>query len=262
MNTIAVVDANNILHALYHAMGAHHAAAAWLRNLAAICGYIAGGDRPRVYVAFDGDRGTAWRRDLVPEYKSGRKEKAADLVELLRGAAVASTDLGYETFNVTDAEADDVIAAVVTRHASERAVIVSSDRDLYQLLEPGRVSQLRDYKVSAGKLDKCVWYTAADFATAYGIRPEQWPAWRAIAGDKSDGLGGVPGCGPDAATAILSRFATLAEATADQWQLPCNARQRIAMMAAARGGHLERFERVCTLRRDCLDLAFSEGGSV
>ena len=261
MRTIAVVDANNQLHRLYHAMGAAHAARNWERHLLAIAATITGGDAGDVFVAFDGRRGTAWRRELVAEYKSGRAEKSAELVELLTRAAEFATDSGYETFNIDDAEADDVIAAVVTRHTDQRAVIISSDRDLYQLLEGGRVNQLQKYKVERGRLVDCVFYTAADFANDYQIRPEQWPAFKAIAGDKSDGLAGVPNCGPKLASKILSRFATLGDAIADQWNLPCTQRERIALTSAARSGYLERFESVARLRRDCLDLAFSEGGA-
>lgn len=256
MKPLVIVDANNQLHRLYHAMGAYAAAGAWLRHLAAFSG-LSGGDRSRLFVAFDGPRGSDWRKELEPAYKSDRGEKKADLLELLDGANLAATEAGYEVLSVAGAEADDLIAAVVSRNADQRCVIASSDKDLHQLLEAGRVNQLRKYSVSRGELVDCRWYTAAGFTDEYKILPEQWPAWKAIAGDKSDGLPGVPRCGPACATAILQKFPSVPEIiAADQWQLPCKNHERMAIVAAAKSGDLAKWEEISTLRRDCLDLAF------
>ena len=262
MSLLVVIDANNQLHRLYHAMGAYDAAQAWMRHLDAFCYDLAKGDRSRVYVAFDGDRGTAWRRELVPAYKGNRDDKKSDLIELLSGAVMASTEAGFETFNVPEAEADDVVAAIVTRHSSEKAIVVSSDKDLHQLLECGRVNQLRKYSVSKGSVVGRVWYTADNFIEEYGVKPLQWPTWKAIAGDSSDNMSGVPRCGPVCASAVLKLFPTLlAVAEAQQFLLPCKAHERKAIVAALTSGDLAKWETIATLRRDCLDLALAEGGA-
>lgn len=257
MNPLAIIDANNQLHRLYHAMGAPSAATAWVRHLQTFCNVLAGGDRSRLYVAFDGPGGSEWRTKIEPAYKSERPDKKADLLELLDGASLAATEAGYEVLCVPGAEADDLIAAVVSQRADQRCVIVSSDKDLHQLLEAGRVNQLRKYSVRRGELGECRWYTAGNFTDEYKILPEQWPTWKAIAGDKSDGLPGVPRCGPKCATAILQKFPSVsAIIAADQWQLPCKNHERMAIAAAAKSGDLAKWEEISTLRRDCLDLAF------
>lgn len=258
---LVVIDANNQLHRLYHAMGAQSAAKAWMRHLRAFRDCLAGGDHSRVYVAFDGPGSSDSRKQLDPAYKGGRDEKKTDLVELLSGASLAAMEMGCQAFSIEGAEADDVIAAIVTRHADERCVIVSSDKDLHQLLEPGRVNQLRKYSVSDGKLTGCTYYTAAQFVEEYRVQPHQWPTWKAIAGDKSDGMPGVPRCGASCASAILERFATFADIeAANQWALPCKNHERLAITAALQNGNLRKWAAIATLRRDCLDLVLSEGG--
>lgn len=256
---IAAVDGNNCLHKLYHAMGAQGAAKFWPVQLAALTDRICDGNAAAVSIAFDASDGTQWRRDLVPEYKGKRKPKDPELAELLKRAPEFAFDRGYDCYTVAGNEADDVIAAIVKRNAASRVVMVSEDSDLRQLLEPGRVSQLIKFNTERGIITKEVYYTAADFVNEYGIRPAQLPAWKALAGDKSDNLRARVNA--ETASAILKRFATLADATRDQWAIPCNARQRVAIMNAARSGELDNLLQVTTLRRDCLDFVYMEGGA-
>lgn len=256
MSPLVIIDANNQLHRLYHAMGALSAAKAWKRHLQTFCKLLAGGDCSKVYVAFDGPGGSAWRTKIEPAYKGERPEKQADLIELLGDARFAAAEAGHEVLCAPGAEADDLIAAVVSQHA-DRCVMVSSDKDLHQLLEAGRVNQLRKYSVKGGELVDCRWYTAVGFTDQYKILPEQWPTWKAIAGDKSDDLSGVPQCGPVCASKVVSKYPSVAAiAAADPWQLPCKNVERTNLRRAIESGDLAKWEEISTLRRDCLDLAF------
>ena len=256
--TLAAIDANNCLHKLYKAQGAQRAARTFASQLAAITARICEGNAAAVHVAFDGSNATAWRRELVPEYKGTRGPKAADLVELLKSAPAFALDCGYEVYNVEGNEADDIIAAIVTRHASKRVVMVSSDSDLGQLLEPGRVNQLRKFNTERGRITNESYYTAADLVAGLGIHPAQLPDWKTLAGDETDNL--RRRVSDETARAILKRFPTLDAATRDQWNIPCNQRDRVAIMNAAKAGELQRFVKVATLRRDCLDFIYCEGG--
>lgn len=256
---LVAVDANSQLHKLYHAMGAQAAAGVFMAYLDAFRRLFAGKRASNVFVAFDGADGTKWRKELDPSYKGNRSEKAADLLELLEQAMVATMDMGYEVLAPTDCEADDVIAAIVARHNSQRVMMVSADKDLFQLLEPGRVNQLRSFSVVAGSLNKPVFFTAAQLVEKFGVHPHQWPAYRALVGDKSDGMSGILDCGPKKAVAILSGCRDLADALSDRWRIPDGIRDRV--MRAWESGQLASWERIATLRRDCLDCVYAEGGA-
>lgn len=243
-------------------MGIDGAARWWLPALNALCTKFADGERLNVYVAFDGPSGTAWRKELEPTYKSDRDEKSDAMRNLLSQAVDATIEAGYQTFKPDDCEADDVVAALVTRTKS-KAIMVSKDKDLFQLLEAGRVIQLYNFGTYRGELTKLEWYSAANFLDEYEFDPLRWPLWKAIAGDKSDNLSGVPQCGPVCATNFCKKYATVAEVVAaGEWywpeMRPC---EKPNMRAAVKSGSLAKWEQITTLRRDCLDLVLCEGGA-
>ena len=80
--------------------------------------------------------------------------------------------------------------------------IVSSDRDLLQLVGPG--VEVFMPKGQDGEL-----YTLAVVQERWGVRPDQVPAVKALIGDASDNIPGVPGIGPKTAAALLARHETL-----------------------------------------------------
>lgn len=260
---IVVIDANSQLHRVAKGpMGIDGAARWWLPALHALCTRFAEGERLDMYVAFDGPNGSAWRTELEPSYKSDRDEKSDGMRELLAKAVEATMEAGYQVFKIDDAEADDVVAALVTRTKS-KAIMVSSDKDLFQLLEAGRVIQLRNFGTERGNITTLKWYSAADFLTEFEFDQSRWPLWKAIAGDKSDNLSGVPQCGPVCATNFCRKYATVAElVTAGEWYWPeMRSCEKPNMRAAVKSGSLAKWEQITTLRRDCLDLVLCEGGA-
>ena len=102
--------------------------------------------------------------------------------------------MGYRNlFRVTGYEADDVVAAVVEQWTGTTCIL-SSDKDMNQLLS-SRTMILRP-------ADRAP-YTIDDFRAQYNVEPWQWVELRAIAGDPSDGIVGVRGCGTKTAAKWL-----------------------------------------------------------
>lgn len=246
-----LIDGTNLVHRVYHALA--HATRADRAKLIAAQVHALAGLGSRVAIAWDGPDAGGWRRELYPAYKANRGEKPGELVELLESAKYWSANAaGLESIEVPGAEADDVIATLWARAfpRGQRVVVVSGDRDLYQLLRPGLTSQITGYKTHRGQLvDVRVW-TAALFEAEMGFSPILWPTYRALVGDKSDNIPGVLGLGPTAAGHICRRYMAIEDAMADLWAVPLNARQRTALSNAWADGTVRRYIDICTLRRN------------
>src|SRR3954447_922681 len=152
------------------------------------------------------DAGMSGRKEISADYKAQRSSRP-DLLKLqwphLRPLVEA---FGYSNVSVEGFEADDVIATLAGQ-ARERGIpvmIVSGDRDAYQLVEPG----VRIMTTSRGITDTKV-YDRQGVIDRYGIPPELVPDFIGLKGDTSDNIPGVPGIGDKTAADLLQRFGDL-----------------------------------------------------
>lgn len=125
-------------------------------------------------------------RDPDPPEKAAMKKVLYKEIRRLREEILP--ELGYRNvFSQAGYEADDVIAGVVKGMPSEdRAVIVSSDQDLWQLLTP-------NVEIRAGLNGQSV--TFDSFRAEWGIEPSDWSRVKALAGCDGDGVVGIKGIG-------------------------------------------------------------------
>jgi DNA polymerase-1 len=191
VDSVFAVDVLNMLWRYYHTQPVElppeeRAAGAVERFVRAVPGWQQRAGCTAAVFAFEGGLGR--RRLVCPEYKAKPRGVAVDSVAVRGAAGQLRRQLraaGYRNlFRADGYEADDVLAVVA--EACGTCCILSSDKDLYQLLA-GKVSIL--------KPDGRTRYTIEDFRTEYGVEPWQWVELRAIAGDPSDGIVGVRGCG-------------------------------------------------------------------
>jgi DNA polymerase-1 len=152
------------------------------------------------------DAGMSGRKEMSADYKAQRRSRP-DLLALqwphLRPLVEA---FGYSNVSVEGFEADDVIATLAEQ-AKERGIpvmIVSGDRDAYQLVQPG----VRIMTTSRGITDTKV-YDTQGVIDRYGIPPELVPDFIGLKGDTSDNIPGVPGIGDKTAAELLQRFGDL-----------------------------------------------------
>ncbi len=155
-------------------------------------------------VVFDGEGSSDARVEVAPDYKANRA--GADYSHLAWLPTIYSglQTSGLEFEETTDAEADDVIARLIRGASTTRSsVIVSADRDFYQLIEDQVVIANTMRKSGQQIVD------AAEIRRRFGVEPWQWCDYMALVGDTSDNIPGVRGIGPKRAAAALAGGHTL-----------------------------------------------------
>ncbi|MFC4292849.1 DNA polymerase I [Sphingorhabdus arenilitoris] len=150
--------------------------------------------------------GTSFRNDIYDQYKANRPEAPEDLkpqFPIIRDATRAFSLPMVEEENV---EADDMIASY-TKEAVARGwkvTIVSSDKDLMQLIEPKEDSlvdmldTMKDKRIGAAEVEE-----------KFGVGPQLVGDMLSLMGDSSDNIPGVPGIGPKTAEKLLTEYGSL-----------------------------------------------------
>ena len=154
-----------------------------------------------IAVVFDAGRHT-FRNRLYDQYKAHRPEPPEELRPQFALCREATRAFGLPSIELEDWEADDLIAAYAKAavEAGGEAVIVSSDKDLMQLLRPG-VSMLDPMKnVPIGP---------AEVEAKFGVTPDKVVEVQALIGDSVDNVPGVPGIGPKGAAQLIGEYGSL-----------------------------------------------------
>jgi DNA polymerase I len=152
------------------------------------------------------DAGMSGRDEVYDEYKAGRRDRPDLLAEQWPHMHPLVDAFGYENVKVPGYEADDVIATLAGK-ARERGLdvmVVTGDRDLFQLVEPG----VRVMATGRGITDTKI-YDREAVVDRYGIPPEQIPDFVGLKGDTSDNIPGVPGIGEKTASQLLQEWGSL-----------------------------------------------------
>ena len=165
------------------------------------------------YVAWVHDAGDSFRTARYPEYKSTREKLDEELQADFDTAIVRVTQLlaawRVPLVSVEGYEADDVIGTLA-RQAAERdlqVVIVSGDKDFYQLIGP-RVALLNPGRGGPGAVEE-VYVDESNAAERLGVPPRQVADYLALVGDSSDNVPGVKGIGDKGARQLLEEYGDL-----------------------------------------------------
>ncbi len=190
-------------------------------------------------VIFDAGRHT-FRTRLYPAYKAQRPEPPPELVPQFALVREATEAFGVPAIDAVDWEADDLIAAYTraAEAAGGETVIVSSDKDLMQLIRPG-VSLLDPIKQKP--------IGPAEVFEKFGVAPEKLIDLQALMGDSIDNVPGVPGIGPKTAAQLLGEFGDL-EAVLAAAPAMKPSKRRDALIENAEKARLSR--QLVTLRED------------
>ncbi|GBF50039.1 DNA-directed DNA polymerase [Leptospira ryugenii] len=159
------------------------------------------------HIAFTFDPGTRLQRnDLYEPYKAQRKPMPEDLKPQLREIYEMISQLGFPMYKMDGIEADDIIGSLCKKFKKEfdQIVILSSDKDLYQILD-SNIHMLRGKKgVSEFEHIDPEWVK-----TNIGITKEQVPDYMGLVGDTSDNIPGVKGVGEKGASTLIQEFGNL-----------------------------------------------------
>src|SRR5256714_498399 len=152
------------------------------------------------------DAGMSGRGEISEDYKAGRRERPDLLSEQWPHLQPLVEAFGYHNVKVPGYEADDVIATLAKRAQGKGidVMIVTGDRDMFQIVEPG----IRVMATSRGITETKV-YDREAVIERYGIPPESIPDFYGLKGDTSDNIPGVPGIGDKTASQLLQEYGDL-----------------------------------------------------
>jgi DNA polymerase I len=155
-------------------------------------------------VAFDHSLASSFRNRIYPPYKANREPPPPGLALQFERCFEFCALLGVAALASEHYEADDIMGSVAWKMRAEsvRATLVSRDKDLVQLVREGDV--LWDY---ASRDPLSYW----DVRRRYGVAPERFADYLALAGDAVDNIPGIPGIGPKTAAGLMQEFASLDE---------------------------------------------------
>ena len=163
-------------------------------------------------VAFDVSEPT-FRHKMFAEYKGTRKPMAAELKqqvplmkEMLRAMGVTIVEKGGY-------EADDLLGTIAKRSeaAGVEVAVVSGDRDLLQLATDHIKIRIPKTKRTGTEIED---YNAKEVLEKYQVTPTEFIDVKALMGDTSDNIPGVPGIGEKTATAIIAKYGSIENAYA------------------------------------------------
>ncbi|MCB9989937.1 MAG: DNA polymerase I [Rhodospirillales bacterium] len=156
---------------------------------------------PYMAVIFDAARAN-FRNDIYPDYKANRDETPEDLIPQFPLIRKATEAFDIPAIELEGYEADDLIAAYtrLARAQGKKVVIVSSDKDLMQLVGDG-VRMLDPMKGSFIGPEQVV--------EKFGVTPDKVVDVQALAGDATDNVPGVPGIGIKTAAQLINEYGSL-----------------------------------------------------
>jgi len=159
-----------------------------------------------IAVAFDRPEPT-FRHELLEDYKAGRAETPDILRQQIGLVRQVVEALRIPIVEKAGFEADDVIATLATqaRDRGEDVIVVTGDRDCYQLVEDPHVRVLYNRR----GVSDYVLYDEAGIMERTGVTPAEYPQYAALRGDPSDNLPGVPGVGEKTAAKLINDYGDL-----------------------------------------------------
>jgi DNA polymerase-1 len=158
-------------------------------------------DADCIAVIFDAGRET-FRNAIYPQYKANRPETPEELIPQFPLVREATRAFNLPSIDQQGYEADDLIAtyARLARQAGAKVTIVSSDKDLMQLVSDGigMLDPIKQKPIGPSEVQE-----------KFGVPPEKVVDVQALAGDSTDNVPGVPGIGVKTAAQLIAEYGDL-----------------------------------------------------
>jgi 5'-3' exonuclease len=204
-----------------------------------------------VAACWDADWRPQWRVDLIPSYKTHRladddSEEEPDTLGPQIGAIAELLDaVGIARPGHAEYEADDVIGTLA--RTSSDCVVVTSDRDLVQVIDGTRV---RLHLMTNGGQDAWPVLDARAATDRFGVPPDRYVDMAVLRGDPSDGLPGAPGIGPKTAVQLIHTFGDLESVIAQASEPIKPLTPRLAAIVSSHADDLRRAREVAEVVTD------------
>ncbi len=159
--------------------------------------------RPEAVVAVFDSKGPTFRHEMYPEYKANRAKMPDDLRDQIPLIHEVTAAFAIPELEQPGLEADDLIAVMAEQGREEGydVYIVTSDKDLFQLVEEGV------YILDPRKEDRIL--DAAGVKETFGVEPEKVAQVLALMGDSSDNIPGAKGIGPKTAIQLITQYGSI-----------------------------------------------------
>lgn len=155
-----------------------------------------------IVIANDISRERTFRRKLYKPYKAQRKTHDSDIITQMKYASQLASLLGYPFISNELYEADDVLGMIskFTTEQNMDMIIISSDKDLYQLISDRTFIHSPRIK----DLIDITW-----LMDNYKLTPDQWIDLKILQGDRSDNIPGIQGIGEITALKLMQQFGSI-----------------------------------------------------
>ena len=216
MKRVIIIDGNAIIHRAYHAIPPLTTKSGVMVN--AVYGFTSmllkvwKDLQPNcIAVTFDMS-GPTFRHVQYKEYKATRVKADQELYDQIPLVHEVVRSFGLPIYQKQGYEADDVIGTIVEKIKNQKSKIkndvevfvVTGDMDTLQLIRDG----VKVYTLRKGMSDTVV-YDAEEVKKRFGFGPEKMIDYKALRGDASDNIPGVPGIGEKTATELILKFGSL-----------------------------------------------------
>lgn len=230
MKTFLIVDGHSLAHRGFHALKVKLTApdgtpTAMIVGFMNMLFHVQDELKPDcVIIAFDA-HGKTFRHELLSTYKAGRKILADDLRIQLPLLQELLRYLGCNVIIREGVEADDVVAsfAKLAQSQGHEVIVLSSDKDLFQLIESG-IKMMRP--IRSGTTGAEI-YDTEKFVSEYGFMPSSMADYLALVGDNADNIKGVYKIGEVSGKKIIAQFPTLEEIFASLPEFPKGIRSKL-----------------------------------
>ena len=251
---LLLVDAMSLLFRAYHSIPTRFAAVgpqgereptnAVYGFLAQLLRVVDDYDPTHVAIAFDSP-GPTFRETIDTQYKANREEPPDDLRPQFGRARELVEALGMPDYALSGFEADDILGTIAQEAARNdfHVRIFSGDRDLFQLIT-SRINVF--YPQPRNRPNQL--YDRAAFIERWGVEPRYLVDIKALQGDSSDNISGVPGIGEKTAISLIREYRDLDGVLAAIDELPTRARNALSNPDNQELAHLGK--RLATIRTD------------
>lgn len=178
-----------------------------------------------VCVAWDKPKTNIRKRlEIYPDYKAGRKPAPADFYAQIPILHELLAAFGWPLYELDDYEADDIMATLAKKAAEQgiETCLITSDLDALQAISP--LTHVYALKKGLTNIDQ---FDPESFTVKYGIRVDQFLDLKALKGDSSDNIPGVPGIGEKTAVGLLQQFDTMENIYDNLWQIKDSVRRKL-----------------------------------
>ncbi len=213
MERLLLLDGNGLIYRGYFALIDQPLTTSRGELVTAVYGFtnivlraIADAKPDRIAVAFDLGRPT-FRHERFAEYKGTRTKMPDDMREQIPKVRDVVAALGFPVYEREGFEADDVIATLAGQAAAMDldVTILTGDLDMLQLVD----EHTRLMVSLRGGIANTLSYDLAKIEARWGLRPDQMLDYKALKGDPTDNIPGIPGVGEKTASKLIAAWGSL-----------------------------------------------------